>query len=138
MSSTQTMALNSISLTISNECDLLNWISILYDRLYCNRIRPPVYGAKNAHRVTAHFRKTVCVQRTWNRYRNSITGDFSQVIRRAEESVRPSLVVEKNRLSLCARKSPCKLLYIHNELPIFTLSTEIILLLIFSPHAVEA
>lgn len=59
------------------------------------------------------------------------------VIRRAE-GIRPSLVVEKNRLSLCARKSLCKLLYIHNELPIFTLSTEIILLLIFSPHAVEA
>lgn len=54
------------------------------------------------------------------------------VIRRAE-GIRPSLVVEKNRLSLCARKSLCKLLYIHNELPIFTLSTEIILLLIFSP-----
>lgn len=91
VSNTQTMALNSISLAISNECDLLNWISILYDRMYCNRIRPPVYGAKNAHRVTAHFRKTVSFQRTWNRYRNSITGDFSHVIRRAEESIRPLL-----------------------------------------------
>lgn len=89
VSNTQTIALNSISLAISNECDLLNWISILYDRMYCNRIRSPVYGAKNAHRVTAHFRKTVSFQRTWNRYRNSITGDFSHVIRRAEESIRP-------------------------------------------------
>lgn len=108
VSNTQTMALNSISLAISNECDLLNWLSILYDRMYCNRIRSPVYGAKNAHRVTAHFRKTVSFQRTWNRYRNSITGDFSHVIRRAGESLRPLLSkrigfhsVHENRSANC-------------------------------------